>query len=377
MGRVDRNARVGENGAERMIESIYYHNIISPRQRKKKENVEGKKTNPTLQHTQPALKHIHDRIIQTLPVIDGFIIVHARDHIHVCVALGMFLLHHTAQKLNVAAREQVEATVDIHDALARLRRHARDERIAGLCARGVHEHGRPAADNAIGIRRIRLYAFQQLSRLELLALRALLRVRVDGGQEDATEIAQVVCLGAQQHAADKVGGRDAGRALDDFEALGGFDDAVAVFAGGVGGDVVTVHNEGAAVLVHPEGVGDVWGARDGEVGPFAGGNGGHAFAEVHDGGAFVVEDFFVRVDADDEVVAELLGLEHCAGMAWGRVNGGQLGGSMGEGGQLRGTVVGKVEAAIDPDAVLAHRDRSPRRVFRQSVGGDGSDGHGV
>lgn len=163
----------------------------------------------------------------------------------------------------------------------------------------------------------------------MFTLGALLGIGVDGGEEDSAEIAQVVCFGAQQHAADEVGGGDAGGAFDDLEARGGFDDAVAVFAGGVGGDVVAVDDKGAAVLVHPEGVGDVRGAGDGEVGPLAGGDGGHAFAEVHDGGAFVVEDFLVRVDADDEVVAELLGLEHGAGVAWegrgvSRVIGGQL-----------------------------------------------------
>lgn len=39
--------------------------------------------------------------------------------------------------------------------------------------------------------------------------------------------------------------------------------------------------------------------------------------EVHDGGALVLEDGLVRVDADVELVAELAGLDHGAGMAWG------------------------------------------------------------
>lgn len=38
-------------------------------------------------------------------------------------------------------------------------------------------------------------------------------------------------------------------------------------------------------------------------------------------------------------------------------------------------MVGEVEAAIDPDAVLAHGDRDYWRVFGQGVGGDWSDGH--
>lgn len=119
------------------------------------------------------------------------------------------------------------------------------------------------------------------------------------------------------------------------------------------------------------GVGDVGGAGDGEVGPFAGGDGGDAFAQVHDGGAFIFEDFFVGVDADDEVFAELFCLEHCAGVAW--VGGGgvwlvcDLGGDWV---RRRSTVVGEVEAAVDPDPVFVHGDGRRGGVFGQGVGRD-------
>lgn len=39
-------------------------------------------------------------------------------------------------------------------------------------------------------------------------------------------------------------------------------------------------------------------------------------------------------------------------------------------------MVGKVKAAINPNTVLPHRDRSLRRVLGQRVGGDWGDGHG-
>lgn len=38
-------------------------------------------------------------------------------------------------------------------------------------------------------------------------------------------------------------------------------------------------------------------------------------------------------------------------------------------------MVSEVEAAVDPDAVLAHGDRDRRRVFGQGVGGDWSNRH--
>lgn len=244
-------------------------------------------------------------------MIDGLVVVHARNYVHVRVPLGVFLLHHATQKFNVAAREQIKPTIDIHDALARSGGYSRHERIARFGARCVHEDGGAAANDAIRIRRVCLYALEELGGLG----RGALGVWVNRGQQDATEIAQVVRLGTQQHAADEVGGGDPGRALDDFEARGGFDDAVAVFTGGIGGDIVAVDDEGAAVLVHPVRIGDVGGAGDREVGPLAGGNSSHAFAHVHDGGAFVFEDLFVRVNADNEILAELLGLEHGAGVA--------------------------------------------------------------
>lgn len=63
---------------------------------------------------------------------------------------------------------------------------------------------------------------------------------------------------AEEHATDQVGSRDAGCALDNFEASGGFDEAVAVLAAAIGGDVVAVDYVFAAVMGDPREGGYVW-----------------------------------------------------------------------------------------------------------------------
>lgn len=70
-------------------------------------------------------------------------------------------------------------------------------------------------------------------------------------------------LGTQEHAADQVGGGDARGALDDLEAVGGLDEAVAILAIAIGGNVVTVHDVLAAVMANPVKLRDVWGVGDG------------------------------------------------------------------------------------------------------------------
>lgn len=125
-----------------------------------------------------------------------------------------------------------------------------------------------------------------------------------------------VRLGAEQHAADEVGGGDAGGALDDLEALGLLDVAVAVLAVAVRGDVVAVDDVVAAVVGDPGQRGDVGGPGDGLGGPAAGLDGHDALVEAHHRGALVLEDGLVRVDADEQLGAQLAGLQHGAGMSW-------------------------------------------------------------
>jgi hypothetical protein len=46
---------------------------------------------------------------------------------------------------------------------------------------------------------------------------------------------------------------------------------------------------------------------------------GAPLVEAHHRGALVLEDGFVRVDAHEQLVAQLAGLQHGAGMAWEEV----------------------------------------------------------
>lgn len=71
-----------------------------------------------------------------------------------------------------------------------------------------------------------------------------------------------MCFRAQEHAAYEIRGRDAGRACDDFETAGALGVAVAVLAGGVGGDVVAVDDVVAAVVGYPGEGGYVGGVGD-------------------------------------------------------------------------------------------------------------------
>ncbi|OAF59687.1 hypothetical protein VC83_03896 [Pseudogymnoascus destructans] len=103
---------------------------------------------PALQHAQPALIDIHDRVINPLPPINRLVIMHPRHHkrrsiipppprplkrsflvIPALLAPARFLgLNNTAQELNVARGEEIKAPVDVDDALPGLRLEARAER---------------------------------------------------------------------------------------------------------------------------------------------------------------------------------------------------------------------------------------------------------
>ncbi len=141
--------------------------------------------------------------------------------------------------------------------------------------------------------------------------------------------------GAQQHAADEVGRRDARRALDHLEAVRRLDEAVAVLAAAVRRDVVAVDDVLAPEVADPVELRDIRGIRDGLRHPAAGVDGEDAwvcvlvtgagerggegrevpFCLVHHRGAFVLEDSLVGMDSHVELVAQLAGLHHGSGMS--------------------------------------------------------------
>ena len=101
-----------------------------------------------MQHTEPTLEDVHDRVIYAFPVVDNIIVVDAgneedraviRPGLCYSLFLGFFCvpaaltscfllgLCNQAQKLNMAGREEVEATVDVDNGLARPCASAADE----------------------------------------------------------------------------------------------------------------------------------------------------------------------------------------------------------------------------------------------------------
>lgn len=262
------------------------------------------KTHLALQNAKTALKDVHDGVVDSLPLVDHLVGVHTDDdkggRVILAIVAGLagvdglllepamlprvLLLsdHHLSQKLNVATREEIKASIHVDDPLTSLRASWLDERprvSPQTCAGDdilelVLAVGRLRPDPDVSPRCLsRLVGGVQPHTIQHgLAVRLAL-VSIPGplfAGEDAVEVVDEMGLGAEQHAADEVGGGDAGGALDDLEAAGGLDEAVAVVAVAVGGDVVAVDDVLAAVVGYELEVGDVGGIGDGAGDPAAG-----------------------------------------------------------------------------------------------------------
>lgn len=79
-----------------------------------------------------------------------------------------------------------------------------------------------------------------------------------------------MCFGAQQHAANEVGGGNARRTLDDLEATGLFDESVAVVSITVRGYVISMDDILAAVMCDVRQLRDIWCVANGLGDPAAG-----------------------------------------------------------------------------------------------------------
>lgn len=66
--------------------------------------------------------------------------------------------------------------------------------------------------------------------------------------EGSIKVFDKMCLGAQQHTADKIGRRDTGSTLDNLETTSLLDESIAILAVAVGSDVVAVNDILAAVV---------------------------------------------------------------------------------------------------------------------------------
>lgn len=239
--------------------------------------------------------------------------------------LGKLVLfeQNIAQKLNVSAGEKIVASVHVDNPLVR-ERAGRLEKLAKLALftrRGLRlglERGAPEPNLDTGCfrRLVGRVEGQPLHHGRSRRLAFLLRPAALLALEHSLERLDKVCAGAEEHAADEIGGRDAGGALDDLEAARLLDEPVAVVAVAVGGDVVAVDHVLAAKVGDVGELGDVGRVADGAGDPAAGVGGSETLRQVHDGRALVGHDVLVGVDAAVELVAELTGLHHGAGMAW-------------------------------------------------------------
>jgi Na+-transporting methylmalonyl-CoA/oxaloacetate decarboxylase beta subunit len=99
------------------------------------------KTYTALKNAETALKDVHDWVVQALPVVDDIVIMNTCDKIGrriifvillqslldlfrfiptTATGLGLLMLRNLAQERNVTGREEIEASININNALPRL-----------------------------------------------------------------------------------------------------------------------------------------------------------------------------------------------------------------------------------------------------------------
>lgn len=104
-----------------------------------------------LEDAETTLEGVHDGVVDALPLVDDIVLVDADDDIRWGIVLTLALAlvdvllrvpaigarqlllldDDTTQKLNMAAGEEIEATIDIHDTLAGLGAGALDQLTEG------------------------------------------------------------------------------------------------------------------------------------------------------------------------------------------------------------------------------------------------------
>lgn len=232
-------------------------------------------TDLALEDAETALENVHDGIVDSLPLVDDLVIMDTNHDVGggIVLALALALIHgllrvpalrprellllekHPSEELDVAAGEEVVSAIDVDDALAGPGSRSLDQLaedalfLLAVLSLGF-PRGLPLPDvDAGGLARlvsgVELHTLQHgLALGDSLLLGAVALLTGELLLEGLDEVRP----GAQQHAADQVGGGDAGGALDDLEATRLLDEAVAVVAVAVRGDVVAVDDVLAAVV---------------------------------------------------------------------------------------------------------------------------------
>lgn len=182
----------------------------------------------------------------------------------------LLLQDNLPQELDVSAAEQIVPAVDVGDPLPGLRPNTLDvlrERPRLSARRTLPEPDVHAGPARRLVPRVQPHPLLHLLPQRLLLLGCTVALVAS---EFRLERPDEVRPRAQQHTADEVRGRDARGPLDDLEAPRLLDEAVAVVAVRVGGDVVAVDDVPAAVVGDEGERGDVGGVGDGLGDPAAG-----------------------------------------------------------------------------------------------------------
>lgn len=237
----------------------------------------GKKTSTdlALENTETTLENVHDGIVDSLPLVDDLVIMNTHNDIgrRIVFALALALIDgllrvptllsrkllllekHLSEKLDVPAGEEVVSAIDVNDALAGLGARSLDQLAEdALFLLTVLSLGFPGSlplpdVNAGGLARlvsgVELHALQHsLSFSDTFLFGAVALFTSELLLEGLDEMRP----GAQKHATDEVGGRDARRALNNLEPTRLLDETVAVVAIAIRSDVVAVDDILAAVM---------------------------------------------------------------------------------------------------------------------------------
>lgn len=141
---------------------------------------------------------------------------------------------------------------------------------------------------------------------------------------------------AQKHPSNEICGRNTRRPLHDEETASGLDKAIAILAVAIRGYIISVDHIETAVVRDPGKRSDVGCVRNGLGNPSTCLDGCHSelgrpssarcmwtykwnnrpFFEGHDRRALILEDRFIGMDSDKQLLTKPAGLEHCAGMAY-------------------------------------------------------------
>mmetsp|Transcript_9377 Transcript_9377/g.16050 ORF Transcript_9377/g.16050 Transcript_9377/m.16050 type:complete len:271 (+) Transcript_9377:383-1195(+) len=227
-------------------------------------------------------------MVRPLDPVGRVVVVDPNDEV---VSHGLGLLQH----VDMAHVEEIEGAVDVDDLVIGTRALGGSRELHDLVCRR-HELREAGVGRSLGVG-------GEGEAVDLLVL------------GDVFGVLHVVLLRHQQHSPHQVRRRHSLRARHHLELAGLLNELVAVSSISGGDEIVSVNTKVDIVFLENLELGLVRSSRNNLVDPLAGRHRLVPLLFVHDGRTLVLEDIGIRVDADDEVVAEALGLTEGVGMA--------------------------------------------------------------